>query len=159
MSNSADTDREYAYFRAVGSFDPAEMTGVLGIEPSECWSTEDEFEIRGNTFNRRSSSWKLDSGHGDNEGLDIHISALLGTLSSQRDGLLRASTIAKLQIVCVGFYYQSFSWEPNFEHQKELTALGVGFWFDTYSFGDYHEEMVELREQVGGRQDGKSEAE
>jgi len=153
MSNSAATDREYAYFRAVGSFDPAEITKILGTEPNECWGTGDEFERRGHTFNRRSSSWKLESGHNDNEDLDVHISALLAKLRRQRDGLLRASTIAKLQIVCVGFYYQSFSWEPNFEHQKEITALGIGFWFDTYSFGDYHEEMVELREQVGVRQE------
>ena len=74
-------------------------------------------------------------------------------LRPKRDGILRASTFGKLQIVCVGFYYQSFSWEPNFEHQKEITALGIGFWFDTYSQGDYHEEIVDLREQLGIRTD------
>lgn len=157
MSNSADRDREYAYFRVVGSFRPNEMTEVLGIEPSECWGVGDEFERRGHTFNRRSSSWKLDSERNDNETLDVHIKALLGKLRPVRDGLLRASAIAKLQIVCVGFYYQSFSWEPNFEHQKEITALGIGFWFDTYSFGDYHEEMVELRERMGVRTEGSLE--
>jgi hypothetical protein len=30
---------------------------------------------------------------------------------------------------------------------------GIGFWFDTYSYGDHHEEIVELREQLGIRTD------
>ncbi|MEP1518741.1 MULTISPECIES: DUF4279 domain-containing protein [Rhodobacterales] len=153
MSNSADTDREYAYFRATGSFDPIQLTNELGLEPSECWETGEEFEVRGNKHNRKSSCWKMDSGLLDTENLDSHINELLRKLRPKRDSILRASTLAKLQIVCVGFYYQSFSWEPNFEHQKEITTLGIGFWFDTYSFGDYHEEMVDLREQLGVRAD------
>lgn len=95
----------------------------------------------------------MDSGLLDTESLDSHINALLRKLRPKRDGILRASTLAKLQIVCVGFYYQSFSWEPNFEHQKEITTLGIGLWFDTYSFGDYHEKMVDSREQLGVRAD------
>jgi len=154
MSNSADPDREYAYFRATGSFEPSQVTKEIGLKPTEQWETGDEFDVRGNKLNRRSSCWKMDSGLLDTESLDNHINALLRILRPKRDGILRASTFAKLQIVCVGFYYQSFSWEPNFEHQKEITALGIGFWFDTYSQGDYHEEMVDLREQLGIRNDG-----
>ena len=154
MSNSADTDREYAYFRATGSFDPVQVTNEIGLKPTEQWKVGDPFEVRGNKLNRRGSSWKIDSGLRDTESLENHIEELLRILRPKRDGILRTSTFAKVQIVCVGFYYQSFSWQPNFEHQKEITAMGIGFWFDTYSHGDYHEEMVDLREQLGIRSDG-----
>lgn len=153
MSSSTATDREYAYFRATGSFDPIQITNELGLEPNKQWEAGDEFDVRGKKLIRRSSHWQMDSGLLDTESLDNHIDELLRTLRRRRDGILRASTFATLQIVCVGFYYQSFSWAPNFEHQKEITALGIGFWFDTYSFGDYHEEMVDLREQLGIRSD------
>lgn len=59
--------------------------------------------------------------------------------------------MAKLQIVCVGTYSYNFSWAPDFEHQKQATSLGIGFWFDIYLYGDPHEEMVELREFLGVR--------
>lgn len=37
--------------------------------------------------------------------------------------------------------------------RRRTTSLGIGFWFDTYSYGDHHEEIVELREQLGIRTD------
>ena len=153
MSNSANTDREYAYFRATGSFDPVQVTNELGLKPGECWKTGNEYVVRGKKLHRRSSCWRMESGLPDTESLDNHIKVLLRQLRPKRDGILRTSTFAKLQIVCVGLYYQSFSWEPNFEHQKEITALGIGFWFDTYSYGDYHQEMGDMREQLGIRKD------
>lgn len=153
MSNSADTDREYAYFRASGSFDPVQITKELDMKPSESWKVGDEFEVRGTKLLRRGSCWKIDSQRPDTDSLDNHINTLLEILRPKRDRILRVPKPTKLQIVCVGFYYQSFSWELNFEHQKEITELGIGFWFDTYSFGDYHEEMVDLREQLGNGND------
>ncbi|KKC36532.1 hypothetical protein WH87_14190 [Devosia epidermidihirudinis] len=100
---------------------------------------------------RRSSSWKLSSGLDDTEALDTHVGSLLRQLRPRRDGLLKASSIAKLQIVCVGYYFQNFSWELCLDHQQLASALNVGFWFDTYSLNDHHEEMVALREQLGLR--------
>jgi hypothetical protein len=152
MPSPPDTNREYAYFRAVGIFDPADITKAIGLEPTECWSLGDEFVRRGHTLTRRGSCWKLDSGLDDTNPLGQHVDALLRKLTPRRAGVLEAAPMAKLQIVCVGYYYQSFSWELDFHHQQLATALNIGFWFDTYSFGDYHEEMVELREQVGVRQ-------
>lgn len=154
MSSPPETDREYAYFRAIGSFNPEDVTKALSIEPNESWSTGDKFERRGHVFRRRGSNWKLDSGHLDTEELELHISTLLNKLRRHRNGLLHISTFAQIQFVCVGHYYQSFSFELNFEHQKELTALGIGLWFDTYSSGDQHEQMVELREQLNVRKEG-----
>ena len=53
-------------------------------------------------------------------------------------------TLSRARLRCVSFAYQSFSWELDFEAQTKATELGIGFWFDAYSFGDHHDEMVEL---------------
>lgn len=151
MSSPPVSDREYAYFHAIGIFDPADITRAVGIEPDECWSVGDEFVQRDRTFKRRNSKWTLRSGLDDTEPLDRHISALLSRLTPCRVGILNAAAIAKLQIVCVGYYFQSFSWELDFHHQQLATALNIGFSFDTYSLGDLHEEMVKMREQLGIR--------
>jgi len=154
MSSPPETDRQYAYFRAIGEDDPAQITRLLGFEPSECWRLGDAFERRGHTFRRRTSSWTLNSGLQDTEALDLHIDALLRRLGPRRDELLKLRVKFKTQIVCVGYSYQSFSWELDFDAQRTATALGIGFWIDAYSFGDLHEEMVELREQLKARDNG-----
>lgn len=156
MASPPETDRQYAYFRAVGEDDPAEIISLLGFEPSECWRLGDVFERRGHSFRRRSSSWKLNSGLEDTEALDLHIDTLLRRLSPRRDELLKVRVKFKTQIVCVSHVYQSFSWELDFDAQRIATALGIGFWIDAYSFGDHHEEMVELREQLQVRAEGST---
>ena len=153
MPSPPETDREYAYFHALGSDDPTAITKALSMEADESWRVGDAFDRRGHRLRRKSSCWRLKSGLEDTQRLDDHVDALLHRLRPHRDALLQVGTRFRLQIVCVSFAYQSFSWALDFEAQKEATALGIGFWFDTYSFGDYHEEMVELREQLGLRQD------
>ena len=148
MSAPPETDREYAYFRAVGTDSPIRISKLLGLEPSESWSIGETFERRGNTFTRRSSLWQLDSGLTDQSPLKEHLSSLLALLEPKRSELLRIGESFRTQLVCVGYYYQSFSFELDLEIQTSATSLGLGFWFDIYSFGDYHEEITELREQV-----------
>ncbi|WP_037254968.1 DUF4279 domain-containing protein [Roseobacter sp. SK209-2-6] len=148
MSSPPETDREYAYFRAVGTEDPVFVSNLLNLEPNDVWKLGDPFERNGRSFLRRGSQWKLGSGLTDQDTLSDHLSELLKRLEPQREGLLRVKEKFRTQFVCVGYYYQSFSWELDFDLQRRATALGIEFWFDTYSFGDHHEEMVELREQL-----------
>ena len=155
MTSPPETDREYAYFRVSGSFDPGEITNLLGMEPSEDWRVGDIFERRGHQFARRDSCWKLDSGLNDTHPLDLHLNALIKRLTPHRDGLLKVAEHYLVQFVCVSYAYQSFSWELDIDVQRKATELGIGFWFDAYSFGDHHDEMVELREQLGVRADGE----
>ena len=75
-------------------------------------------------------------------------------LGGHRDALRNIRTRFQTQIVCVSYVYQSFSWELDFDAQRQATELGIGFWFASYSFDDPHEEMVELREQLGVRAEG-----
>ena len=154
MTSPPESDSHYAYFRAVGASDPSEITQLLGIEPTESWNVGDAFERRGHTFKRRSSMWQLESGCDDKRLLEDHIEALLQRLERYRNELLDICTRYRTQIVCVSYVHQSFSFELDFDSQRRATELGVGFWFDAYSFGDYHEEIVELREQLGIRREG-----
>ena len=151
MPSPPETDREYAYFCATGSFDPETITKLIELKPIDCHSTGDAFERNGHTFRRRKSMWKFESGLDDTCSLNEHISMLLRYLTPRKIGLLEASTMAKLQIVCVCHHYSNFSFALDFEQQKAATALGVGFWFDAYNYGDTHEEMLDLREQVTPR--------
>lgn len=148
MPSPPETDREYAYFRAVGVFSPDEITQCLGIEPIECWEVGDKHERRGRTFKRRNSSWQIESGLLDTSPLNAHLDALLRKLEPLRNELLHIGTFAKLQTVCVGHYYQNFCWELDRAYVTRAASLGLGYWFDTYDYGDLHEEISEMREQL-----------
>ncbi len=151
MSDEPQTDRTYAYFRVVGTDNIDEITKLLNLSPSDAWNLGDPFEKNNHTFFRRSSCWKLNSGLTDCDSLDAHVDSILKKLRSRREALLTLKTQFKTQIICVSFTYQSFSWELDFDHQRQATALGIGFWFDAYNLGDVHNEVTELRQQVNSK--------
>ena len=150
MSSPPESDREYAYFRAIGTGNTRAVEISMDLKRTEHWNVGDEFERKNKIFKRRSSCWKLESGYDDTNRLELHIEALLNKLTPKSNILNKIQSEYKLQIVCVSFAYQSFSFELPFEMQKTATNLGIGFWFDSYSFGDHHDEIVELREQLNG---------
>jgi hypothetical protein len=151
LSSPPVTDREYAYFHAIGNDDPEQISALLELVPAKIWSLGETFARGGREFRRRSSKWQLDSGLTDGDPLNAHIEALLICLEPRKTELSRIRKSFRTQFVCVGYYFQSFSWELDFELQKRATDLGVSFWFDIYSHGDPHEEIVDLREQMGAR--------
>ena len=148
MSSPPETDREYAYFRAIGVGDVKQIDQAMNLSGSEFWNVGDTFQPRDIVFTRKSSCWQLDSGHDDKEDLEKHVEALLSKLSSKVEVLRSISSEFQLQIVCVSFTYQSFSFELPFELQRRATNLGISFWFNFYPFGDIHEEIVALREEL-----------
>ncbi len=134
--------------------DPAEITELLGIEPHESWKVGDKCERRGHSLTRRSSRWSITSGFDDTHPLEVHIEALLKKLEPHRNALLDIGTRYHMKITCVAYAYQSFGLELPFDLQRRATELGVGFSFTGYSFGDFHEEILELREELNVRGDG-----
>lgn len=143
-----ETDREYAYFHAHGSEDARAISGILGLEPDKVWNVGDTFEVQGRKHFRRSSKWRLDSGLTDQDPLTDHVEALLDKLERKRAALQSLQSAFLTEIVCVAFVYSSFAWQLRFDLQRRATSLGISFNFDFYPFGDLHEEMVALREQV-----------
>lgn len=136
---------------ALGMGDPSEITQLLGIEPTESWKVGDKYERRGHSFKRRGSMWLLKSGFDDTHSLEDHIEALLRKLEPHRNELLDIGTRYSTKISCVAYVYQSFGLELPFDFQRRATELGIGFSFSGYSFGDLHEEIAELREELNVR--------
>lgn len=151
MTSPPEIDRHYAYFRASGSADVSNLDEILKLSADEQWNVGDSFERRGRSHTRKNSCWRLDSGLGDDKPLSDHLERLLYVLQSKRVALLEMGTEFSLEFVCVSFVYQSFGFELDFQIQRAATNLGVSFSFDSYSFGDLHEEIVELREKLGLR--------
>ncbi len=151
VSSWLKTDRQYAYFKAVGVDDPNDVSFVLDLEPDEIWKLGDAFERGSLKSRRRSSRWMLNSGLSDAEPLSDHLRALMCRLEPKREGLLSLQDRFATRFVCVAYCYQAFGWELDFDLQRRATALRVSFEFDIYRQGDHHEEIVELREQLNAR--------
>lgn len=151
MTSPPETDREYAYFSAIGSGDTSGISELLDLSPWEQWNVGDEYERREKLFIRRSSAWQLNSGLDDTRPIEEHLHSLLGRLQPRKLQLLQLATQFKLQFVCVSYAYQSCSFEIPMEVQRSATELGINFWFDGYCFGDIHEEITELRSELNAK--------
>ncbi len=151
MASPTQTDRQYAYFRAEGTDEPSWVSSRLDLTPDRCWCLGEPYERNGKVFTRRSSVWALDSGLDDTQPLNDHIETLLKRLEPHRNAVLGTGTRFRTQIVCVAYCFESFNWELSFHAQRLATALGISFVIDSYSLGDYHEEIVALREELGLR--------
>ncbi|MEM9632284.1 MAG: DUF4279 domain-containing protein [Pseudomonadota bacterium] len=148
MDYTVATNRDYAYFHAIGSDDANEVSDLLKIVPDATWNVGDTFTVQGRTHHRRSSSWRLDSGLSDEIELSQHVQALLQKLERKRLELNCVQEKFLTEIVCVSFCVQSFGWRLNIETQRRATSLGISFSFDFYPIGDVHQEIVNLREQL-----------
>ncbi|WP_188584106.1 DUF4279 domain-containing protein [Azorhizobium oxalatiphilum] len=135
-SASPPNDRAYAYFRVVGDFDPGAITSAIGLAPSEAWARGETFQRSGRSLIRRADCWRLDSGLAETAPMDDHVAALLRVLAPRRDGLLALPADLRRQIVCIGHFRQSFSWELDFSHQKLATDLGICFWIEAYALSE-----------------------
>lgn len=152
MASPPETDRQYAYFRATGLGNTEFIDDLMKLDSSEYWNVGDQTDRLVRNFKRKYSCWKLDSGLDDTHELEKHIESLLLKLWPKLEILNQIRPEYHLQIVCVSHVYQSFSFELPFEQQKQATNLGISFWFDSYSFGDLHEEVTELRVQLRDRE-------
>ncbi|MCB1476959.1 MAG: DUF4279 domain-containing protein [Rhodobiaceae bacterium] len=149
MTSPPERDRQFAYFRAVGDGDPDDVSRLLGLEPDESWQAGDRFEAYGRSFRRKRSVWRRDSGLGDDQPLTDHIDVLLELLGDCAEGLRTLRETFHIEVVCVGFAYQTFYADLALPRLRRATALGISFSFDAYGFGDHHEQMGFMRELLG----------
>ncbi|MGU3496631.1 DUF4279 domain-containing protein [Xanthobacteraceae bacterium A53D] len=142
MTAAPPNDRAYAYFRVAGAFDPAAVTGTIGLQPSAAWAKGEAFQRNGRSFTRRADGWRLDSGLNESAPMDDHVAALLTVLAPHRHGLLALPAGLRRQIVCVGHFWQSFSWELDLGHQRLASDLGISFWIEAYALSETAEEAA-----------------
>ena len=128
--------RAYAYFRvAAESLPHAEITQLLGIEPTESWSKGDP-----GLYNpsRPDSGWCLHSPLPQtNTNLWEHIEALLPLLEQRAPAVKALGEKYMTYIACVGWYDETAS--PGLSLSRDVVAsiasLGLGFDADLYCEG------------------------
>lgn len=148
MIYTVGTNRDYAYFHAIGSEDANGVTSLLKLQPDTVWNVGDPFEVKGRRHFRRGSNWRLESGLSDERELSEHVRALLQKLERKKHELNRVQESFLTEIVCVSYSYQSFGWQLDIQTQRRATSLGISFSFDFYPMVDVHDEIVSLREQL-----------
>ncbi len=83
------TDQCYAYFHIAGSFDPAKITAIVGILPTQtCMEGE---VIPRSQKRRKCSHWELHSRLSRSAALEEHVSDVLDQLDSNKDGFRKLS--------------------------------------------------------------------
>ncbi len=141
--------RQYAYLRITGYGPSSDITKCLGITPDKEWSEGDAWREVPPIQKRYFTNWVLNSGLPETEDLNSHIEAVLRQLRTKRTQILSLQGDYSVQMVCVSYSLQSFSFELEFELQKALTSFGIRLWFDAYCIEqDVHELVTDLREQL-----------
>ena len=153
MPNDPHIYRQYAYLSIKGYGPSESITKIIGIQPDEDWSEGDSWErecVPAGTL-RNFTSWRLNSGLAETEDLNEHIRTLLVRLIRKRKSILSLQTDYSVKVVCVSFNLQAFSFELDFELQKELVQLGLRIWFDAYFNQDPHELISDLKQQLADK--------
>jgi len=113
---------------------PDEVTRVVGLAPSDCYSKGDPW--RG-TAKRFTSAWVLNSPAGKTEPLESVLSALLDTLETAKAGVLEAGRKFSTQIGVAAYFRESL---PVLNLSKELVQriaqLECSLDIDTYYLGE-----------------------
>ena len=127
--------RSVASLRIVGdSVKVAELTHLMGREPSQAYEMGEEFEVRGRVLTRKGGMWMIRVPASEPESLDAQIAELLGSVSASVETWQTLSERFRLNVFCGLFMEESnegFSLEP-----ATLSALAerkIAIDFDVYA--------------------------
>ncbi len=140
--------RQYAYLSIRGHGPSSVITKHLGLDPDKEWSEGDPWKDKEPHKKRKFMFWQLDSGLTETEDLNDHVRSLMQKLKSKRTKIQTLMGNYDVKVVCVSYSLQNFSFELDFELQRELTAFGLRIWYDAYIDGDTHSHVQDLREQL-----------
>jgi Domain of unknown function (DUF4279) len=128
----SEKNRQYAYVKFIGNFQPDDISAALGIEASET-------KIAGGMIGRsnrirKESQWKLDSGLSDEEELEDHITKLLQLLGPARTAFAELARHHKAVLQLVGYFgdegYPGLHLEV--ETVKAIAEFNLNIDFDFY---------------------------
>jgi hypothetical protein len=105
----------YAYFRLVGSFDPAAITTKAGINPTKV-GLEGEY-ISGTQKRRTFSYWNLHSRLDRSSEIERHISDVLDQLDVNKAGFRELSLQYGGTMELVGYFWASY---PGVVFEREV---------------------------------------
>jgi len=127
--------RSVASLRIIGdSVKVAELTQLMGREPSLAYETGESFEVRGRVLTRKSGMWMIRVPASEPESLDAQIAELLGSVSASVETWQRLSERFRLNVFCGLFMEESnegFSLEPA--TLSALAARKITIDFDVYA--------------------------
>ena len=149
MPRDPETDRQYAYFRVTGSGPSSRITKILGMDPDQEWSEGDEWSGKGPHRKRHFTSWVRNSGQPDTAELNTHVRAIINQFRLNGDAVRRLHSDYEVKVVMVSHSQQSFSFELDFDCQRDLTQLGVATWIDAYPSEDVHKLTYDLLSRLG----------
>ena len=137
VARAHESSRQYAYIRVVGeSMQLDEMSRRIGLEPDDGWS-------RGETrLNKPEpypfSAWHLRSGLDEQQGIGIHIDAILRRAEPYATALKAISNECDVTLQVVR-YFQALSLPGlHLEHEvlRQLTSMGASVSVDDHLLGD-----------------------
>ena len=114
MANVKTTNECYAYFMVSGSFDPAQITERVKVDPSE--SSLEGDPIKGSKMLRKCSRWTLRSRLDTTLPFEEHVSDVLSQLDAKKEVFKQLSAEFGGVMELVGYfnaYYPGLSFESN----------------------------------------------
>lgn len=97
----------YAYFTIAGDeLDPAEITTLLGLEPTDSWNKGDINPRTG--LERKFGRWSLFSRLARTEGFAAHISDVLMQMEQNVAGFIRVINAFEGQMQLVGYFHSTY---------------------------------------------------
>ncbi len=117
MDDVKKTNKCYAYFMVSGSFDPAQITERMGINPTES-SLEGDL-IRGSKMVRKCSRWILRSRLDTTVALEEHVSDVLAQLDAKKEEFRQLSAELGGVMELVGYFHAYY---PGLTFESDVVA-------------------------------------
>jgi Domain of unknown function (DUF4279) len=126
-----EPNEQYAYFTISGDFDPADISKLIGVVPTEAWLKGD---INPRTqLERKFSRWSLHSRLEKSRELEAHIADVIEQLGARKNDFVALSAQHEGQIQLVGYFKSSY---PGLHLKRELVEslaeYGLSVDFDFY---------------------------
>lgn len=136
----------YAYLRIRGYGPSSEITERLRLEPDNDWSEGDDWKDREPNLKRFFTHWEIREEDGGD--LNDQIRNVLFRNRRKKNELLSLASDYDICMVCVIFDEMAFSFELDFDLQRQLTAFGIRIWFDAYTTNDPHDLIQDLKDEI-----------
>ncbi|HXB66738.1 MAG TPA: DUF4279 domain-containing protein [Candidatus Acidoferrales bacterium] len=135
-----EPNEQYAYFTVTGDFDPADISQLVGVPPTECWLKGD---VNPRTqIERKFSRWSLYSRLERTRELEAHIADVIEQLGMNRREFVELSSKHRGIMQLVAYFRTDY---PGLHFDKDLVeslaehALSVDFDF-YYLYSDVRED-------------------
>lgn len=115
LSGMTEPNEQYAYFTITGDFDPAEITEVAGIAPSDSWRKGD---VNPKTHLERTfSRWSLYSRLDRSRKLEDHVADVIEQMDAKKENFVALSLNYGGQMELVAYFKTNY---PGIVFQRHL---------------------------------------